>query len=421
MIYKPAIPIGRMQTKRNVLLWTLYDFANSIVFIVFFLYFAQWLVIEQEVSDFAFNLTFTISAILLFITVPLTGSLLDTSLRRITGLRATTVFTALFYGACAFFALQGLEKAALIFFTLGTYTYLLSFTFYTPLLNDIAPEHRRGRVSGWGIGANYLGQIVGLLIALPFSTGAWSLFGASARAETLLPAVVLFFVLSLPMLLFFQEPHRFAERASIREHFRRTIRETRFLLSSSGVALFILSYFLFNDAILTASTNFPIFLEQVWHISDSVKTMILLGILITSALGGFLSGFIADKFGQKKTLIGILSGYLIIFPLLALLTNFSLMFAIAVLFGLWYGATWTVSRSMMGNLAPQGKHNLVFAYFGLAERASSLLGPLMWGAIVSGLVSWGSVRYRIAVIAVTGFIILGLIALSKVRVKEMPL
>src|SRR3989338_6502940 len=102
-----------MQNKRNILLWILYDFANSLVSVVFFLYFAQWIVIEQGISDFAFNLTFTVSALLLLLTVPLTGSLLDKSLRRITGLRYSTVLTALFYGACAVFALRGMEWPAL--------------------------------------------------------------------------------------------------------------------------------------------------------------------------------------------------------------------------------------------------------------------------------------------------------------------
>lgn len=94
------------------------------------------------------------------------------------------------------------------------------------------------------------------------------------------------------------------------------------------------------------------------------------------------------------------------------------MFIVATLFGLWYGATWSVSRSLMGCIAPQGRHNLTFAYFGLAERASSLLGPLVWGGIVTGLVSLGSMRYRIAVITITAFIILGLIALARVKEKN---
>ena len=151
-----------MNTKRNVFLWILYDFANSVVAVVFFLYFAQWVVIDRGIPDIYFNLTFTISALFLFLTVPLTGSLLDKFLRRIAGLRYTTVFTAFFYGICALYAISNREIGALIFFTLGLYSYLLSFTFYTPLLNDISKQEKRGLVSGLGISANYLGQILGL-------------------------------------------------------------------------------------------------------------------------------------------------------------------------------------------------------------------------------------------------------------------
>lgn len=68
----------------------------------------------------------------------------------------------------------------------------------------------------------------------------------------------------------------------------------------------------------------------------------------------------------------------------------------------------------MAYLSPKGKHNLTFAYFGLAERAASFIGPIVWGS-VAGLVSIGAMRYRIATLAITPFIVLGLIALSRVR------
>lgn len=404
-----------MQTKRNVWLWALYDFANSLVMIVFFLYFAQWLVIDMGVSDFRFNLTFTISALLLLITVPVTGTLLDKSWRRITGLRITSVLTALFYGLCAWMALINNNSMALIFFTLGLYFYLLSFTFYTPLLNDIASPEKRGRVSGFGIAANYLGQITGLVIALPFATGSVNWFGGLPRAETLIPGILGFIILALPMLLFFKEPKQKKSRISVKQAIKETIIDTKFLLSFSSVGVFLLSYFLFNDAILTAVNNFPIFLEQVWHVSDTTKTYLLLAIMVTSAIGGILSGYIADKFGHKRTLMFILAVWMIIFPFLGLVRNWIFFISICILLGLWFGANWTVSRSVMSYLSPKGRHNLAFSYFGLAERASSFIGPLVWGGIVTGMSAAGPIRYRIAMVSLAGFIIFGLWALSKVK------
>lgn len=407
--------ISKMKSKRNVFLWTLYDFANSIVSITFFLYFAQWIVIDRGISDLYFNLTFTVSAIILFLSAPVMASLLDRSMRRISGLRYTTVLTTVFYGICAFFAVSGREVLALIFFTLGLYFYLLSFTFYTPLLNSISKPERRGLVSGLGISANYLGQFAGLLIALPFSTGKISLFGSLPRAETLLPAVLIFFIFSLPTLLFFKEPMKKAQKFSLKLSIKQTLAQTKLLISSSSVLFFLIAYFFFNDAILTAGNNFPIFLEQVWNISDTIKTYILMGILITSAVGGTLSGLIADRFGHKKTLMFVLFGWIIILPAMGWLGNFTLFVVVSVIMGFWFGANWAVSRSVMSYVAPKGKQNLAFTYFGLAERASSFIGPIVWGLVVSGLISLGSIRYRIAVLAVTVFIILGLFALSRVK------
>lgn len=404
-----------MNTKRNILLWISYDFANSIISIVFFLYFAQWIVIERGVADIWFNLTFSVAALLLLVSAPITGVLLDRYWRRIAGLRLVTAFTVLGYGLCALFAISGQTLPALAAFTLGMYFYLLSFTFYTPLLSDIATAEKRGKISGFGIAANYLGQIAGILLVLPIATGTVNFFNASPRAETLLPAVIVFFLLTLPMLLYFQEPPKERQTFSLGKEIKSTWAHSKKLIAYPGILAFFVAYFFFNDAILTAANNFSIFMEQVWRVSDSVKSYLLLCILVTSAIGGVAAGFIGDRLGHKRTLTYIIAGWIFILPAMALLTNFVFFIVVITLMGFWFGATWVVSRALMSHLAPAGGHNLAFAYFGLVERASSFVGPIVWGLIATGLVSMGPDRYRIAAISLTLFTIIGLIALLRVR------
>ncbi|MFA5230738.1 MAG: hypothetical protein WC422_05305 [Candidatus Paceibacterota bacterium] len=55
---------------------------------------------------------------------------------------------------------------------------------------------------------NLSGEVFGLLITLPLSLGTVYLFGEAGRAQTFLPATILFFILVLPMLLFFKLPKR---------------------------------------------------------------------------------------------------------------------------------------------------------------------------------------------------------------------
>jgi MFS-type transporter involved in bile tolerance (Atg22 family) len=137
---------------------------------------------------------------------------------------------------------------------------------------------------------------------------------------------------------------------------------------------------------------------------------------LTSAIGGALSGLVADRFGHKRTLIWILAGWIVILPALGLLTHFALFVTLVTLMGFWFGANWTVSRSMMSDIAPPQKHNLAFAYYGLVERASAFVGPVVWGLIVSNLEHLGALRYRIAVASIAVFVVVGVIALHKVRV-----
>ncbi|MBU3668586.1 MAG: MFS transporter [Candidatus Taylorbacteria bacterium] len=406
-----------MKTRKNIWLWASYDFANSIISIIFFLYFSQWIVIEKGFTDLSYNLTYTYATILLLFVVPVVGFLMDTRMRRISGLRVTTIFTTVAYILCAWFGIYGNPAVSLALFALGMFFYMLTFTFYTPLINDISHEHERGRVSGYGVCLNYIGQFAGLLFALPFANGTWSIFGVSGRLETLIPAAILYVVLSLPMLIFFHEPKRevFPDAKKLKEHARSIWNSTVELFRYKPVLLFFLTYFLFNDTVLTAANNFPIFVEQVWGVSDTLKSAILAGIVVTSALGGIIGGRIGDRFGHKKTLTVILYGWIFILPSIGYAPTFSLFVVCATLMGFWFGASWAVSRAVMSYLTPSGMHNLTFGYFGLVERTSSLIGPLVWGYTVTSLVSVGSVRYQIATLVITVFVVISVFVFKKVR------
>src|SRR5690348_2466459 len=53
--------------------WYLFDFANSILIINGSLYFPQWIVVHNKVSDTLFNSAFVISSLLLLVTGPILG------------------------------------------------------------------------------------------------------------------------------------------------------------------------------------------------------------------------------------------------------------------------------------------------------------------------------------------------------------
>ena len=408
--------------KKNVFLWTLYDFANSITAIVFFLYFSQWLVIDRGVSDFWYNMIFTIGSLILLLTAPILGSIADKNGKQQSYLNWITVLTFLSFLGVSFITLFFSHQVflAVLFFFFVNYLYQFSFVFYNALLHYIAPQEKWGRISGIGQTGNWLGQIAGLVITLPLASGAVYLVGEVGRAQTFLPATIIFFILALPMLLYFKLPkqEKTDNKIILKKEYKNYWNQFKELIKSPSMGLFLLAFFFFNDAILTAANNFPIYLARVFNVSDNIKSMLLLGILATSAVGAFCSGWVADKIGLKKTLEIVLGSWVIILPALGLISNFNLFVIFTVLMGFMYGATWSVTRAVMTALCPKEKLNFGFSFYTLAERVSTLVGPLAWGLITSVFIGLGPTRYRIAMIAMAVFVSIGFYFIRKVEIKK---
>lgn len=408
--------------KKNIFFWTLYDFANSVVSIVFFLYFSQWLVVDRGVADFWYNMIFTVGSVLLLLTAPILGSIADKTGRQLNYFNKITLLSFLFFLGASLVTLFFSQKVflAALFFLLANYLYQFSFVFYNALLYYIAPRELWGRISGIGIGANYLGQVAGLLITLPLAGGTIYLMGEVGRAQTFFPATILFFVLALPMLLFFKLPRQenLDYKINLKEEYKSQWRQFKELILDKNMKLFLLAYFFFNDAIITVSNNFPIYLENVFGVPDKLKTILLGGALITSILGAVFSGFIIDKIGLKKSILFVIGIWVIFLPILGLNTNFTIFMILCILMGFLFGAIWTVSRAVMTALTPKEKLNFGFSFFTLAERTSTLVGPLFWGLITYMFINFGATRYRIAMVVMAIFVAIGFYFVRKVEIKE---
>ena len=402
--------------KKKIFIWALYDFANSIVMIAFFLYFSQWLVIDRGVSDFWFNITLAVASLLFVLVGPILGSVADKTGNKVTGIRISTVLTAILYlitGSVALFAPEYHILAA-VFFTLATTVYLTSFIYYNSFLADMAPLEKRGIVSGYGLIGNYLGQISAILIALPFVTGTWTLWGEPGRAQAFLPATIIFFVLALPLLVTFKK-EKVAGTGSISlvSEYTNVWKSFQNLWNTPNLARFFVAYFFFNDAVLTTANNFPIYMDKVFGVDDSIKSYVLLGVLVTSAISSPLSGWIADRIGFKKTLMGILAGWIVIFPILAFTQSLPSLFVVTVLMGFLFGSVWTVTRAMVTHLTPPQSLNQSYTYFTFMERFATFVGPVSWGLIVAWAPQADSFNYRSAALAMTIFIVIGLVILRK--------
>lgn len=392
--------------KKKLFLWSLYDFANSIIYVNFLLYFAQWLVIDGGLSDFWYNAIFAIATVLLLFSAPMLAAQTDRSGGRKFFLNWATVGTFIAYGLAVAFAYMGTGYviAATVLFLVGQYFYQLSFVFYNPMLEEIADEQHRARASGIGQFSNALGQVVGIAATLPL---------AASHLNPLGPALIAFIVLALPMMIFFREartpqtPLRLSELGSDTRAFARRLIT---LFSVSVAAPILVASFLFNDALITLSNNYPIVLERVFAVPDTTKSLLLIAILAMSALGGTIAGWIADRIGTLNTLKGILVCWVVALPLLALAPTFGVFATLTIPVGLLIGSVFAVSRAYLSIVLPKEDMTYGFSFYTLTERFATLAGPLAWGGILLGMGPTDA-GYRVAVAAMTVFVLAGLLVL----------
>ncbi|MDB5259329.1 MAG: hypothetical protein JWO73_537 [Candidatus Taylorbacteria bacterium] len=422
--------------KKNIFLWSLYDFANSIIMIVFLFYFSQWIVVDSGKPDWWYNATLVVSSILFILTAPSIGRRIDMTGNKISGLRWTTVITIGLYAVTTGITLFAPSQVllAVILFTLALYFYLMSFVYYTPMMNDLSTEANRSQISGIGEGANYVGQVFGLLVTLPFATGSIYLFGTHGRVQALLPSLVLFALLALPMLIWYKEKHvekdaeAFGEasggsggagKISLMNEYRGIVAVMKRIFSIKNLFYLFVGYFLFSDALLTFSNNFPIFLEKVHGVSDAAKTYLSVGILLLAGVGSWAVGKIADWKGKKPVMIFLLASWCIILPLIAFVHSFTLLVIICLAGGFIFGPVWGVSRAMVADYTPPDMAASSFSFYIIAERFATFIGPIAWSVVLASTASSGKASYSYGLISLAVLVFVGLLFTMKIKSKTV--
>ena len=97
----------------------------------------------------------------------------------------------------------------------------------------------------------------------------------------------------------------------------------------------------------------------------------------------------------------------------ALLHNTRDFFIMAGMIAMVLGGSQALSRSLFSRLIPKGQESEYFGLYEISDKGASWLGPLLFGL---ALQFTGS--YRIAILSLVVFFVLGLLLLLKVNVRE---
>ena len=408
--------LSKLKNKKEVISWSFYDFANQpfttiIVTFVYGAFFTSVIASDEKTGTLLWTNGIAITAIVVALLSPILGALADKG-----GYRK--FFLILFTWICAIFSIllyfpqSGDVFFALSFFVIANIAFEMGTVFCNSYLPDLADKKNIGKISGfaWGLG------FVGGLLALFLSLSLFELNSVGIRGINILVGVW-FLIFSIPIFIFVKDRKKdkltkkhFADSfASIKTTFKEIVKY-RIIMK------FLIARLFFNDGLITIFSLGGIY--AVDTLDFSFDEVMILGIVlnIAAGIGSFIFGYLEDLIGVKKV-INISLVILIFSTLLAFVAPYFIfqkeIFWIAgVLIGFMVGPNQSCSRSLMAKLTPKEKQNEFFGFFALTGKATSFLGPILFG-IITFLFS-----QQIALWVVIFLFLIGLILFNKINFQE---
>jgi len=178
--------------------------------------------------------------------------------------------------------------------------------------------------------------------------------------------------------------------------------------------LFLLAYLVYSDGIQTVTSVATQFGQEEVGLSMENLAQVILIVQFVGVIGAFLFLRIARSFGTKRTIMLTLVIYAAItaytYGWVSTPTEFYVM---AALVALVLVGSQALSRSLYSRIIPEGHEAAYFSLFEVSERGTSWSGPLVFGMALQYTQS-----YRLAVLALAGYFIIGLVILGRVNVAR---
>ena len=388
--------------------WILYDFANTIFsFVIVTRYFNDWIIEEQGQPDIYVGFMVASVSIALIVALPLIGALADRLGRHKPILIAFTLLSVLATG------LLGVIESVLLALVVGaiaTFAFNTADSQYHPLLSVIAPEPRRGRVSGIGVAVGLVGGLMALVVL-----GVIVDDGHAQRA--FLPAAAMFLVFALPCFLLVREGRRPAPDpdAPPSRPFAQLVATVRRARGAPHGRL-LLARFFYVDAIATVLAYLTVYARRTGDFDgDSIDMVLAISAIagIAGALGG---GMLAERIGPRRVVLGTLVIAIAALLAEAITGSGELLWVVGPLLGIVLGSLSAVDRVFLLRLVPPERRGEDFALYALVGKLSTGFGPLvLWGGTILvfnelvGLSKFDA--SRVAVIVLAAAALLGLLIL----------
>ncbi|HEY7321973.1 MAG TPA: MFS transporter [Candidatus Binatia bacterium] len=307
-----------------------------------------------------------------------------------------------------------------VLFVVANLSFGASVVFYNAFLIDIAAPEERDRVSSMGWALGYIGG--GLLLALNLlllaRSGDVELSIATAVRINLASAGVwwaIFTVIPLMVLRQRQAPKQLPPG----EHYLIVgVRQLRDTLSKirlhSQAMLFLIAYLVYNDGIQTVVSLASVFGQEELGLSITTLATAILMVQFVGFFGAILFNYIARAINAKRAIIiSLLIWIGVLVYAYAFLKTARDFYMMAAAIAIVLGGSQALSRSVYSLMIPKGQESEYFGLYEISDKGTSWLGPLLFGL---ALQLTGS--YRIAIVSLIVFFVVGLLFLLSVNVDQ---
>lgn len=366
----------------------------------------------------------SISTIVIALLLPFVGAVADRSSRKRV-LMARFAWAGAAAATALFFVTGSAWALGATLLVIGNACLAASLTVYDAILVDVAAPDERDGVSsrGWALG--YLGGFLLLVVNLAVVLGAGSLGLSDGTAVRigLASAGLWWAVFTLvPYLGLRDRPavDTVVDRGDglaglVGGTFRQlgtTLREAR---RYPQTLLFLGAYVLFNDGVQTVIAMSSIYGAEELGFATQDLIVVVVVVQAVAIVGALLFGRLARSVGAKRAILLSLCIWVVVVGAAYALPAGELgpFVALGAGIGLVLGGTQALSRSLFSQLVPYGKQAEYFSLYQAAERGTSWFGTATFGAVYAATGS-----YRLSILAVLAFFVLGGCLLLLVDVRK---
>ena len=442
--------------------WALFDWSNQpyhtlITTFIFAPYFTSAVVGDSVRGQELWGYAASVAGLIIALGSPVLGAMADAG-----GPRKPWIFwfqVVLVAGCLSLWwatpdASSSIIVMALTAYVVATVGAEFSVVFNNAMLPSLTLKERMGRLSGYAWGLGYVAGIATLFVVLlGFSLPDEPLFGldkATHEHDRMVGplSAVWIAIFVIPLFLFTPDAPSagLTKGEAAREGIRNLVKTLKHARNYGNVLLFLVARMLYNDGLLAIFSFGGIYAAGLF--GWDITSLGIFGIVITvfATVGAFAGGWLDDRIGSKRTVIGAVLGLALatviiltisVEPIDATHRQETILFVLTfvhelpaepalfaspgeltflvagILIGLFGGPAQAASRTLLARAAPPEMIGEFFGLYAFSGKATAFVAPFAI-AVVTGLAD--SQRAGLTVVLV--FLFAGLFLLFGVREPE---